>query len=68
MSAIQLYREKIKSLPAAERLELAKIILDDIPPESVLDFDTNWSDEDLRDAAACSAMNINKSIGSEEIG
>ena len=66
MSAIQLYREKIKSLPAGERLELAKIILDDIPREAIVDFNPEWSDEDLRDVAAYSLSLVDKNIGAEE--
>jgi len=66
MSAIQLYREKIKSLPAGERLELVKIILGDIPREAIVDFNPEWSDEDLRDAAAYSLSLVDKNIGAEE--
>ena len=63
MSLIQLYKEQIKSLPVGQRLELAKIILHDIPPESVSDFDTAWSDEDLRDATAYSSNLIVVGVG-----
>jgi hypothetical protein len=68
MSVRQLYKEKIKSLPAGERLELAKIILDDIPPESVIDFNTSWSDEDLRDATAYSMSLFHKNNEAGEAG
>jgi hypothetical protein len=68
MSLIQLYKEQIKSLPVGQRLELAKIILHDIPPESVSDFDTAWSDEDLRDATAYSSNLINENIETAETG
>lgn len=66
MKVNQIYNEKIKTLPVKERLELAKIILDDIPPESVYDFDTAWSEEDLRDASAYSLGLFNKSVETGE--
>jgi hypothetical protein len=32
-----------------ERLQLAKLILNDIPEESLIDYSESWSDEDLTD-------------------
>ena len=49
MTVETLYTESIKSLPAAERLRLATIILSDIPPRSVIDYSEEWTDEDLAD-------------------
>jgi hypothetical protein len=37
MNVYELYEQTIKSLPAAERLRLAVLILNDIPPQSVVD-------------------------------
>ena len=37
MNVHELYEQTIKSLPAAERLRLAVLILNDIPPQSVVD-------------------------------
>ena len=52
MGVEQLYEQSIRPLPAAERLRLARLILDGIPPESVVDYSDEWSDEDLRDFTA----------------
>lgn len=52
MGVEQLYEHTIRSLPAAERLRLARLILDGIPPESVVDYSDEWSNEDLRDFTA----------------
>ena len=49
MTVETLYTESIKSLPAAERLRLATLILSDIPPQSVIDYREEWTDEDLAD-------------------
>lgn len=49
MTATELYNQSIKSLPAAQRLELAKLILEDIPSQSVVDYKEEWSEEDLKD-------------------
>ena len=52
MSAQELYTTTIKPLPAAERLRLATLILNDLQPESVVDVSESWSDEDLSDFTA----------------
>ena len=49
MTVNEIYQQSIKSLPTADRLQLAKMILNDIPAEAFVDFDDSWSDEDLRD-------------------
>jgi hypothetical protein len=49
MTAHQIYDETIKTLPAAERLQLATLILNDIPPQSVANYSDEWSEEDMRD-------------------
>lgn len=49
MTIEQLYDQSIKPLPAADRLRLARLILDGISPESVVDIQDEWSEEDLRD-------------------
>jgi hypothetical protein len=40
MNVHELYEQTIKSLPAAERLRLAVLILNDIPPQSVVGVHT----------------------------
>lgn len=49
MTVETLYADCIKSLPAADRLRLATLILKNIPPQSLIDFSEEWSDEDLAD-------------------
>lgn len=49
MEIERLYAEMIRPLPAADRLRLARLILDDISPDAVMDYSDQWSDEDLRD-------------------
>ena len=49
MTAAELYNDQIKRLPVAERLRLASLILNDIPPESVVDAGEEWADKDLRE-------------------
>ena len=54
MTVNEIYQQSIKSLPTADRLQLAKMILNDIPAESFVDYDDSWSDEDLRDVTLAS--------------
>lgn len=49
MTIDMLYQQTIKSLPPADRLRLATLILGDIPPQSLVDYSDEWSDEDLAD-------------------
>jgi hypothetical protein len=49
MTMKELYEQSIKSLPATERFQLATIILSDIPPQAVVDYSDEWSEEDLKD-------------------
>jgi hypothetical protein len=45
----ELYRQQIRSLSARARLQLATIILKDIPSHAVIDDCEEWSEEDYRD-------------------
>jgi hypothetical protein len=49
MSIQELYEQAIKPLPPVERLQLATIILTNIPPECVVDYSSEWTDEDMAD-------------------
>ena len=49
MTVEALYTQSIKPLTAAERLRLATLILEDIPPQSFVDYSEQWTDEDLAD-------------------
>ena len=49
MTVQELYESRIKFLTATERLQLATIILKEIPPQAVVDYREEWSDEDMAD-------------------
>lgn len=54
MTVEQIYDEAIKPLPAPERLRLATMILNNIPPNSVVDSSNEWTDEDYQDFSRAS--------------
>jgi hypothetical protein len=66
MAIAELYQEKIKSLSAADRLQLATLILNDISPECMADYSSEWTDEDLRDVTAYSLRRAGASMGEDE--
>jgi hypothetical protein len=51
---VELYNQMVKPLPASERLQLATMILNDIPPQAVVDYSEEWSEEDIQDLTAAS--------------
>ena len=63
MGKIQdLYDTRVRPMPPAERLQLAKLIIDDLAPsEKPLDVSDDWSDDDLADLTAYSAHNATQS-------
>lgn len=54
MTLIEVYNQSIKPMPAGDRLMLATMILNDLAPQSVVDYQDAWSDEDLADFSAAS--------------
>jgi hypothetical protein len=66
MNVHELYEQTIKSLPAAERLRLAVLILNDIPPQSVVDDSESWTEEDLQDFTQGSWRYIDQRLEDEE--
>ena len=66
MTLNEIYEETIKPLPAADRLRLATMILNDIPPQSIVDYSDEWSDEDLRDFHTAGLKHIDATLGDEE--
>ena len=62
MTIEQVYATNIKPLSAGERLQLARMILNDIPDESLVDYSDSWSEEDLRDATRYSLQRSNALI------
>ena len=49
MPVQEFYEQAVLPLAVADRLRLASLILAGIPSEAVLDYNENWSDEDLQD-------------------
>lgn len=66
MTAQEVYDRSIKPLPAAERLRLAALILNDIPPQAVVDYSDEWSEEDMRDLTLHSLRRAAVSLEEEE--
>ncbi|RJP24101.1 MAG: hypothetical protein C4527_19455 [Candidatus Omnitrophota bacterium] len=66
MTVEQIYERTIKNLSAAERLRLATLILNDIPPYSMIDYKEEWDEEDVHDITRYS-MNRAMVSTSEEI-
>jgi protoheme ferro-lyase len=61
-----IYTQVVKPLPLPERLKLATMILNDIPPRAVVDYSEEWTEEDMRDFTAASWAYITKKLDEEE--
>ncbi len=47
-----LYDRRVRPMPPAERLRLAKLLIDDLAPSELpLDVSDDWSEDDLADLA-----------------
>ncbi len=56
-SVQQIYEESIKNLPAVERLQLVRLVMDDLMSEPmtwIVDDNDVWSQEDYADLARAS--------------
>lgn len=64
MGKIQdLYSTSVRPMLPAERLQLARLILDDlVETEQAADISDEWTDDDLADAAAASARHAGQSM------
>ena len=58
MTKIQdLYESRVRPMVPAERLQLARLILDDLAPsDTAVNVSDQWDDDDLADLAAYSAQ------------
>src|SRR5205085_2813040 len=65
-TAEAVYDQIIKPLPASERLRLATMILNGIPPQSVVDYSEEWSEEDMREFTAASWNYVLQRLEEEE--
>ena len=61
-----IYDQVVKPLPASERLKLATLILNDIPPQAVVDYSEEWTEEDYRDFSAASWAYMVQKLEEEE--
>jgi hypothetical protein len=68
MNVHELYEQTIKSLPAAERLRLAVLILNDIPPQSVVDDRESWTEADLQEFTQAGWRHIDQQLEDEAYG
>ena len=66
MTLQQLYEQTIKPLPAAERYRLAVLILNDIPPQAVVDASDTWTAEDMREFSQASWAQIDARLEADE--
>ena len=65
MTIQELYEQSIKQLPAPARFQLAVLILNDIPPQALVDYSDEWSEEDLRDWTLHSQRRAAESMGED---
>ena len=62
----EVYIRAVKPLSPADRFKLAILILNDISPHSVVDYQDVWTDEDVRDLAAHSLRHAAGSFGEKD--
>ena len=65
-TAEEVYSQMVKPLPPSERLKLATLILNDLPPQAVVDYSEEWTDEDIRDFTAYSWNYVLQRLEEEE--
>jgi hypothetical protein len=68
MTIQEIYDRTIKPLPASERLRLAALILNDIPPQALVDYSEEWSEADLADFSRATWQHIDNSLGEQDDG
>lgn len=49
MTLQEFFNVSIKPLPIGDRLQLASLILKDVPSDSIVDYSESWSEEDVQD-------------------
>ena len=62
MNIMDVYVRAIRPLPTADRLRLATLILNEIPPEAVADYSEEWSDEDYEEFALAGWQRVDESL------
>ena len=66
MTVQQLYEQTIKPLPMAERYRLAVLILNDIPPQAVVDASDTWTEEDMHEFSQASWAQIDARLEADD--
>jgi hypothetical protein len=66
----ELYDTRVRPMVPAERLQLARLILDDLAPsenagEAKVDISDEWGDDDLAEVAAYAARQADRSAGGD---
>jgi hypothetical protein len=66
----ELYSTQVRPMLPAERLQLARLILDDLAPtaEQPVDISDEWTDDDIADVASASARQADRSPDGEQRG
>ncbi len=57
-----IYSRVVRPLPPSERLKLATMILNAIPPQSVIDVSEEWTEDDIREAMLYSFRRATRSF------
>lgn len=63
MTLEQFYDNQVSHLSRTEQFQLATLILMKIPPESIVNYSEEWSEEDMRDATRYSLERASSSFG-----
>lgn len=66
MTVSEIYRHSIKPLAAADRLQLARIILNDIPAEALVDYSDSWTADDLREFTQAGWLRVEGEVKERE--
>lgn len=66
MQVEDIYLRIVEPLPLQDRLRLATMILNSIPPAAVGDLSEEWSEEDMRDVTIASLRRAATSFGEKE--
>jgi len=65
MTVEQLYAEAVRTLPVADQLRLAALILQQFADPRGADYREGWTDEDLRDFTAAGWKYVDGRLSSE---
>ena len=66
MTVQQLYEQTIKPLPMADRYRLAMLILNDIPPQAVVDASDTWTEEDMHEFSQASWAQLDARLEADD--